>query len=208
MRLCSSTANLQPRISKSRAIYFCQKRQAVHCSDVEKIVSSLSTKKVPGHDKIPIHVINISAPVIIPSITAIINSSFTTSTYSGDWKIAKVSPILKEGDFEEPGNNRPITLLPIFPKVCEKAVLNQLTPYLKTNKWLAVEQNRKKSDTPLKLLLLSLFYGHCARGGRQEKANSYYIYVDMSKAFNSINHSIFLRKRKADGAGPFYSLLV
>ena len=67
-----------------------------------------------------------------------------------------MSPILKEGDFEEPGNNRPITLLPIFPTVCEKAVLNQLTPYLKTNKWLAVEQNRKKSGTPLKLLLLSL----------------------------------------------------
>ena len=132
---------------------------------------------MPGRDKIPIHVVNISAPVIIPSITAIINSSFTTSTYSGDWKIAKVSPILKEGDFEEPGNNRPITLLPIFPKVCEKAVLNQLTPYLKTNKWLAVEQNRKKSGTPLKLLLLSLFYGHYAQGGRQEKANSYYIYM-------------------------------
>ena len=119
-----------------------------------------------------------------------------------------MSPILKKDDFEEPGNNRPIALLRVFPKVCEKAVLNQLTPYLKTNKWLAVEQNRKKSGTPLKRLLLSLFYGHYARGGRQEKANSYYIYVDMSKVFNSINHSIFLRKRKADGAGPFCSLLI
>ena len=67
-----------------------------------------------------------------------------------------MSPILKKADFEEPGNNRPIALLPIFSKVCEKAVLNQLTPYLETNKWLAVEENRKKSGTPLKLLLLSL----------------------------------------------------
>ena len=42
-------------------------------------------------------------------------------------------------------------MLPIFPKLCEK-VVKQLTLYLKTNKWLAVEQNRKKSGTPLKLL--------------------------------------------------------
>ena len=47
-----------------------------------------------------------------------------------DWKIAEVSPILKEGDFEEAGNNRPISLLPILSKVCEKAALNQLMPYL------------------------------------------------------------------------------
>ena len=145
MPLCSNfAANLQPRISKNRGIYFCQKRQAVHCSDVEKIVSSLSRKKLPGLDKIPIHVINISAPVIIPSITAIINSSFTTSTYSGDWRMAEVWPVLKEVDFEQPSNNRPISLLPILLKVCEKVVLHQPTPYLKTNKRRVVEQSGKK----------------------------------------------------------------
>ena len=64
--------------------FFYQTRQAVHSLDVEKIVSSLSRKKAIGLDKILIHVINIAAPVIIPSITAIINSSFTTSTYPGD----------------------------------------------------------------------------------------------------------------------------
>ena len=47
-----------------------------------------------------------------------------------DWKIAEVSPILKEGDFEEAGNNRPTSLLPFLSKVCEKAALNQLIPYL------------------------------------------------------------------------------
>ena len=89
----SSAANLQPGISKSRVIFFYQTRQAVHSLDVEKIVSSLSRKKAPSLDKIPIHVINIVAPVIIPSITAIINSFFTTSTYPGDWKIAEASPL-------------------------------------------------------------------------------------------------------------------
>ena len=124
--------------------FILPKKQAVHCLDVEKIVSSLSTKNfiyiAPGLDEIPIRVIRLP----LHCITAIINSSFTTSTYPGDWRIAEVRPVLKEGDFEQPSNNRPISLLPILSKVCEKVVLHQPTPYLKTNKRLVVEQSGKK----------------------------------------------------------------
>ena len=66
-----------------------------------------------------------------------------------------MSQILKEGDFEEPGNNRPISLLPILSKVCEKAVLNQLTPYLTKNKRLAVEQSGNKKWHPTKTCLIA-----------------------------------------------------
>ena len=147
MPLCSIAANLQPGISKSRAIYFCQKRQAVHCLDVEKIVSSLSTKNfiyiAPGLDEIPIRVFRLD----------IWYYSFYYCRYKFffyyqhlSWRLEDCWSVtnLERGWFEQPSNNRPIALLPILSKVCEKAVLNQLTPYLKTNKWLVVEQSRKK----------------------------------------------------------------
>ena len=107
-------------------------------------MSSLATNKAPGIDKLPAHVIKDSASVIIPPITSVINPSLTTIAYPGDWKTAELSPILKESDFEEAGNDRPISLLPILSKVSEKAAFYQLTPYLTANKRLSVNQRGNK----------------------------------------------------------------
>ena len=73
------------------------------------------------------------------------------------------------------------------------------TLYLKTNKQVAVEQSRKK---------VALHWNFSYRlwsytwGSWQEKANSYIVYLDMSKAFNSISHNILLQKLKAIWLAP------
>ena len=172
----------------------------VHCQDIEKTVSSLATNKAPGIDKLPARVIKDSAPVIIHSITSIINTSLITSTFPEDWKIADVSPILKEGDFEEAGNNRPISLLPILSKVCEKAALNQLMPYLTANKRLAVNQsgNKKWHSTETSLVAST----DTILEAIDKRKLTAVVYLDMSKAFDSINHGILLRKLKAIGLAP------
>ena len=43
-----------------------------------------------------------SLPSVLPSLTSIINASFATRIFPCSWKVAEVSPILKDGDFEEP----------------------------------------------------------------------------------------------------------
>ena len=50
----------------------------VECCEIDRVVKSLANNKAPGTDKIPCRVIKESAPVIIPSITSIINSPITT----------------------------------------------------------------------------------------------------------------------------------
>ena len=172
----------------------------VDCQGIKKTVSSLATNKAPGIDKLPARVIKDSAPVIIPSITSIINTSLTTSTFPADWKIAEVSPILKEGDFEEAGNNRLISLLPILSKVCEKAALNQLMPYLTANKRLAVTQsgNKKWHSTETSLVAST----DTILEAIDNRKLTAVVYLDMSKAFDSINHGILLRKLKTIGLAP------
>ena len=62
-----------------------------------------------------------SSPVIAPIKTSLINNSFTLSSFTLPWKKAEIVPILKSGGSEEPASTRPISLLPILSKVCERA---------------------------------------------------------------------------------------
>ena len=73
------------------------------------------------------------------------------------------------------------------------------TLYLKTNKQVAVEQSRKKVALHWNF---SYRLWSCTWGSWQEKANSYIVYLDMSKAFNSISHNILLQKLKAIWLAP------
>ena len=97
---------------------------------VQAIVNSVATNKAPGIDKIPVRVIKDCLPTILLSLTSFINASFTTNTFPDAWKLAEVTPVLKSGDHEVPDNNRPISLLPVLSKVCERAAFYPLTPVL------------------------------------------------------------------------------
>jgi hypothetical protein len=65
------------------------------------------------------------------------------------WKISEVAPILKEGDHQVPDNNRPISLLPILSKICERAALKKLNTYMESRKHLTKHQhgNRRLHTT-------------------------------------------------------------
>ena len=104
----------------------------------------MASGKAPGIDKIPIHVIKDCLPAILPSLTSIINATFEFDTFPLAWKTAEVTPILKAGDHDIPNNNRPISLLPVLSKVCERVAHNQLTSYLLSRGRLSSKQSGNK----------------------------------------------------------------
>ena len=165
--------------------------------EVERVVKSLANNKAPGTDKIPSRVIKESAPVIIPSITSIINSSFNCGVFPSVWKTAEVCPIPKDGDHEVASNNRPISLLPIISKVCENIALDQLTSYLTEKQRLASNQNGNKKWHPTETSLISTTDA-ILQAIAQTKATAV-VYLDMSKAFDSIKHEILITKLKNTG---------
>ena len=154
----------------------------VTCTEVQSIIMSMPFNKSPGLDKINMRVIKDSLPVILGPLTDIINCSLSTSTYPSTWKKAEVIPLLKDGDHEQASNNRPLSLLPVASKIYEKVVLIQFNSYLLRNNRLSSHQ----SDAILKAM--------------DNKMLTALVLLDLSKAFDSINHNILLQKLEFIGA--------
>ena len=94
-------------------------------------ILSMSEGKATGLDEIGCKILKIALPVVLESLTFIINLSLQNGTFPQDWKHAKVMPIFKSGDAQDVCNYRPISVLPVVSKVIERAVHKALYDYLK-----------------------------------------------------------------------------
>ena len=94
------------------------------------IITSMPSNKSPGSDKISMRIIKDCVQVILGPLTDIINNSFTTSIFPESWKIAEIIPLLKEGDHEVASNNRPLSMLKVLSKICEKLLSNNLAVFV------------------------------------------------------------------------------
>ena len=108
----------------------------VNINQIQNIIESMATNKSPVIDKTPIRVIKDCLSAILPSITSIINATFLSAQFPTVWKIAEVTPILKDGDRDIPNDYRPILLLPVLSKICERIAHDQLTSFLIANQRL------------------------------------------------------------------------
>ena len=104
----------------------------------------------------------------------------------------------KEGNSEEPANNRPISLLPILSKICEGLAHKQFLEFLTTKNKLSLYQksgNRKMNSTETALINVS----ENLLKAIDEKSASLLVLLDMSKAFDSLNHNLLLEKLRKLG---------
>ena len=166
--------------------------QYIKETDVKSVIKSLAPNKASGYDKISARVLKASCESIAPVISRLVNSSFQMAAFPKAWKIAEVIPVPKEGNSEELANNRPISLLPILSKVCERLAHKQFVEFLTTNDKLSLYQsgNRKMHSTETALINVS----DNLLKAIDEKSASLLVLLDMSKAFDSLNHNLLLEK--------------
>ena len=169
----------------------------VTCYEIQKIVMSFSSNKAPGLDKVSMSVIKDALPCILPILTQIVNCSLLTSVFPTAWKKAEVIPLVKEGDHEIPNNNRPVSLLVAVSKICERVVLNQLTEYMINTKNFTKHQsgNRKLHSTET----LNIFVTDTILESIDRKEVTALVLLDLSKAFDSIDHVMLFRKLQSIG---------
>ena len=100
---------------------------------VTKTINCFKAKRSAGYDSISTELLKLISPLIVRSLTVIINQSLNTGIFPSKLKIAKVIPLYKKNEKDMFNNYRPISLLPSISKVFERIVYNQLFDYLTVN---------------------------------------------------------------------------
>ena len=159
---------------------------------VASTLRDLKACKATGLDKIPAKILKLSANIIAPSLNFIFNLSLVTGTYIDEWKQARVTPIFKSGNRRQCENYRPISILPVVSKVFEKEVFRQLYSYLTEGSLLSKFQSdfRRKHSTVTALIQMCDEWLENMDNGKLNGV----VFLDIKKAFDSINHHILLNK--------------
>ena len=98
--------------------------------EIKNIISDMKLTSSCGVDHIPVSVLKSIKTKISPILAILINHSIANSSFPDALKIAKVTPILKQGDKSSISNYRPISLLNTFSKIYEKVFLIRLNNFL------------------------------------------------------------------------------
>jgi hypothetical protein len=161
-------------------------------AEVIEIVSNFKNKWSAGVDSIPINIVKASIVYIAEPISKIINSSFTTGIFPDRLKIAKVCPIYKTGEKGSFTNYRPISILPSFSKFFEKAVSIRLMAFLESNDILIRNQYGFRKNHSSYMAIVDMYDKISKAIDEGEYAVG--VFVDLSKAFDTLDHNILLAK--------------
>ncbi len=166
-------------------------------SEILDILTNLNPKKSCGYDLISNRVLKETSYIIAPFLETLYNMCMSKSLFPECFKIAKVTPLFKGGDKHDVNSYRPISLLPSMGKLLEKIISVRIVEFLEKHKLLSDSQFgfRKKFNTDL---AITDIYEKLLHNLDQRKT-SCTIFLDLAKAFDSVNHEILLKKLEKYG---------
>ena len=129
---------------------------------------------------------------IAQPLSEIINCSFSTGVVPCELKLAKIVPIFKQGNKEDLTNYRPISVLPVFSKILEKIMYERLNNHLIKNDILYSMQHGFRSGHSTAMSLINLQEQITTAIDNNEFSVG--IFIDLAKAFDTVDHGILLKK--------------
>ena len=161
-------------------------------AEVECIIAEFKNGKALGPYNIPCNLLKLLSPYISSALVILTDESFTTGIFPDKLKVAKVILSIKKGASDNLSNYRPIPLLSVFSKTFEKIMYKRLYKFLEMNEILhplqfGFRKNHSTSHTLISMtetIKKTIDNGHFGCG----------IFTDLKKAFDTVNHSVLLKK--------------
>ncbi len=162
------------------------------------IILSLKNKSsVSAFDGISFELVKKIALQIVDVLSYIINLSLSSGSFPSSLKTAVIIPLFKKGDSTLLNNYRPISLLSVFAKILEKVVKRRLLDFLDKHNFLSDSQYGFRENRGTEDALYS-FLSDIYNGLNNNK-QCVGLFVDISKAFDMVDHSILLKIMESIG---------
>ena len=160
--------------------------------EILNIIRSLSSSKSCGFDNIPTFFLNLAADILAHPLALLFESCFALGIFPDKLKIAKTIPVLKKVDRQEISNYRPVSILSCLCKILEKLIYVGTVSFLNKNLILIPTQYGFRNAHSTTHALLDVVNN--AYNNINENNFTALIFIDLKKAFDTVNHSILIRK--------------
>uniref|UniRef100_A0A8C1VFG1 Reverse transcriptase domain-containing protein n=1 Tax=Cyprinus carpio TaxID=7962 RepID=A0A8C1VFG1_CYPCA len=191
MRL--SSVELRTKMpKKSKRFVFLNEDEILDISitynEIFKVIMSMSNGKAPGPNGIIIEIVKAASHMLCPIMLSLYNKILETGDFPEIWCEAVIFPLYKSGDKNDVGNYRGISLLNVLGKIFTQD--GRLVSYVEVNNMFCEEQAGYRSGYNIFILL------------------SYYIFIDFSKAFDSVQYNLlYFTLIKSGIGGKVFSVL-
>ena len=160
--------------------------------EIEEKICKLKVKKATGPDGVSARLLKYAGMSIVPSLTSVFKQSAEACKPPDQWKIARVSAAVKKGREEDRTCYRPLSMLSIPSKLMESCVASNITNHVVTQNLLDDKQWAYRKGKSTEQLLI-----HLTERWREAEKESFFVgklYVDFTKAFDTVSHNILLQK--------------
>lgn len=165
--------------------------------EVARVISSLSNSTAPDVYGLASSIIKETSHIVLPFLTTLINNMFLNGEWPDIFKKSRVTPVLKKGDEGDPGNYRPIAIVPVFSKIAEVLLYNRLMKFFSDFKLFSANQYGFLPGRST-ISAVSEVVGGIV-GGIDQGELTKAVLCDLTRAFDCVSHEILCQKMQHYG---------
>ena len=165
--------------------------------ELEKLIDDMATKTSSGYDSVSNKLVKSLKSSLLMPLVSIFNKSMRSGIFPNTMKKAEVVPLYKYGDRSIVSNYRPISLLLTISKLLEKLVYKRVYNFLTNCNQIYQSQYGFRSNHSCEQAVSELL-GAILKGHEKNETTDA-IFLDLSKAFDTLDHSILYRKLEIYG---------